>query len=160
MYLIEGNETIEEVMTLAYGLEDASRRFYQELTERSDEPEMTRLFETLRDAEIRHEDNLWERYQALSDNPGERRKFAENVLPGVLEGGVSPDNLFASYSEAFSEYDGALDWAMAMETDALDLYLRMAAVFDDADTRAFFHNLAEEERDHLKMLGDLRGSRH
>jgi rubrerythrin len=58
MYLIEGNETVEEVIVLAYGLEEGSRRFYGELAEQSDVPEARRLFETLRDAEIRHEDQL------------------------------------------------------------------------------------------------------
>lgn len=159
MYLIEGNETVDEVMALAYGLEEESRRFYGELAERSDVPEMRRLFETLRDAEIRHEDRLWERYRALPGQIGERRKFEENVVPRALEGGLTPDQLLTRHPGAFREYAQSLDLAMAMETDALDLYLRMAAAFDDAEIRSFFIYLAEEERGHLKKLGDLRGRR-
>jgi len=159
MYLIEGDETVEEVMALAYGLEEGSRRFYQELAERSDVPEARRLFETLRDAEIRHEDQLWERYRALHGKPGERRMFEENIVPRALEGGLSPDQLLTGHPEVVGGYADSLDLAMAMETDALDLYLRMAAAFDDAEIQSVFFELAEEERGHLKKLGDLRGSR-
>ena len=157
MYLIEGDETVEEVMTLAYGLEEASRRFYQERAEESGVPELKRLFETLRDAEIRHEDRLWERFRSLSGGVAERRMFEETVVPEVLEGGLAPDRLLAEHPGAFMDYDESLDLAMAMETDALDLYLRLAAVFTDAEIRSVFFALAEDERMHLKKLGDLRG---
>ncbi len=159
MYLIEGNETVEEVVILAYGLEEGSRRFYQELAQRSDVPEERRLFETLREAEVQHEDRLWERYRALPGKPGERRMFEADIVPRALEGGLSPDQLLARYPEAFGGFAETLDLAMALETDALDLYLRMAAAFDDAEIRSVFFELAEEERGHLKRLGDLRGSR-
>jgi sulfur-carrier protein adenylyltransferase/sulfurtransferase len=158
MYLIEGNETVEEVVALAYGLEEGSRRFYQELAERSELPEARRLFETLRDAEVRHEDQLWERYRALPGKPDVRRMFVENIVPRALEGGLSPDQLLTRHPEAVGGYGDALDLAMALETDALDLYLRMAAAFDDAEIQSVFFELAEEERGHLKKLGALRGS--
>jgi sulfur-carrier protein adenylyltransferase/sulfurtransferase len=157
MYLIEGDETVEEIMTLAYGLEEKSRCFYQDLALRSDVPEVRHLFETLRDAEVRHEDKLWQRYQELPGTLGERRKFEENVVPKALEGGMSPEHLLSSHPEAFRGYDDSLDLAMAMETDALDLYLRMAKTSDNEEVRSFFSDLAEEERGHLEKLGDLRG---
>jgi len=157
MYLIEGGETAEEVVALAYGLEEGSRRFYGELAERSAWPEARRLFETLRDAEIRHEDRLWERYRSLPGNLGERQAFEDNAVPRALEGGLTQDQLLAQYPEAVREPADALDLAMALETDALDLYLRLANAFDDADVRSVFFDLAEEEREHLKKLGDLRG---
>jgi sulfur-carrier protein adenylyltransferase/sulfurtransferase len=157
MYLIEGNETAEDVVALAYGLEEGSRRFYRELAARSDVPEVRHLFETLHDAEIRHEDRLWERYRALPGSLGDRQAFAEHVVPGALEGGLTPDQLLAGNPEAGRGYAESLDLAMALETDALDLYLRMAAAFDSPDIRSIFFDLAEEERGHLEMLGALRG---
>jgi sulfur-carrier protein adenylyltransferase/sulfurtransferase len=160
MYLIEGDETVEEVMALAYGLEEGARRFYQELAEQSDVPEARRLFETLRDDEIRHEDQLWERYRALPGKLGERRTFEENIVPRALEGGLTTDQLLAAHPGAARESAESLDLAMAMETDALDLYLRMAAAFDDAEVQSVFFDLAEEERGHLKRLGGLRGRWH
>jgi sulfur-carrier protein adenylyltransferase/sulfurtransferase len=157
MVLIEGNETAEEVIALAYGLEEGSRRFYQDLGERSERPEVKRLFETLREAEVRHEDRLWERYRSLPDHVDERQAFEDRIVVRALEGGVTPDPFLARYPEAAREPAEALDLAMALETDALDLYLRMAAAFDQPEVRSVFFDLAEEERDHLKRLGNLRG---
>jgi len=159
MCLIEGDETTEEVVALAYGLEEGSCRFYRDLAERSDLPEARRLFEILCDAEIRHEDRLWERYRALPGNFRERRAFEENVVPRALEGGLTPDQLLTLCPEAVRESAEALDLAMALETDALDLYLRLADAFDDREVQSVFFDLAEEEREHLKKLGDLRGRR-
>ncbi len=157
MYLIEGHETVEEIVALAYGLEEGSRRFYRELAERSDRSEAKRLFETLSDAEIRHEDRLWERYRSLPGALLERQAFEDGVVSRALEGGLTPDQLLARHPEADREPAEVLDLAMAMETDALDLDLRMAGVFGDADVRSVFFDLAEEEREHLGMLGDRRG---
>ena len=157
MYLVEGDETAEVVVALAYGLEEGSRRFYRELAGRSDEPEVRRLFETLHDAEIRHEDRLWERYRALPGSSGDRWSFEENVVPRALEGGLTPDQLLAGNPEAGQGYAESLDLAMALESDALDLYLRMAAAFDKSEIRSIFLDLAEEERGHLEKLGALRG---
>ena len=157
IYLIEGDETAEEVVALAYGLEEGSRRFYRELAGRCDAPEVRRLFETLHDAEIRHEDRLWERYRALPGSLADRRAFEEHVVAGALEGGLTPDRLLAGNPDAGRGYAEALDLAMSLETDALDLYLRMAAAFDKTDIRSIFLDLAEEERGHLEKLGALRG---
>ena len=84
--------------------------------------------------------------------------FEADVVPRALEGGLTSDQLLDRYPEAVREPDEALDLAMALETDALDLYLRMADAFDDEHVRAIFFDLAKEERAHLKKIGTLRGS--
>ena len=157
MYLIEGNETIEEAIALAYGLEEGSRRFYWHLAERSNVAEAKQLFETLHAAEIQHEERLWEVYRELASDVGERLEFEKTVVPSVLEGGLPPDQWLSRSLEAGPEVAEALDLAMALESDALDLYLRMAGAFDDKGIRSIFFDLAEGERDHLKKLGTLRG---
>ena len=152
-----GTETPDEVVAVAYGLEEGARRFYGELAGRSGPPEVRRLFEALREAEVRHEDRLWERYRSLRGNLADRSAFETQAVPRALEGGLTPDQLLARYPEAVREPAEALDLAMALETDALDFYLRAADAFDDADVRLVFFDLAEEEREHLTKLGDLRG---
>lgn len=157
MYLIDGNETLEEAVALAYGLEEGSRRFYRELAERSDATEARRLFETLQAAEIQHEERLWQRYRALAGDVGERPAFEEAVVPKALEGGTTPDQMLSRYPEAGKGFAEALELAMALESDALDLYLRMAAVFSDKELRSVFVDLARDEREHLDTLGNYLG---
>lgn len=157
MYLIDGDETVEEIIALAYGLEEGSRRFYRELAERSAAPEAKGLFETLHDAEIRHEERLWERFRALAGKVGERQEFERTLVPRALEGGNTPDQMLSRHPGAGKESGESLDLAMALETDALDLYLRMADSFEDTDIQTVFLDLAGEERTHLEKLGGLRG---
>lgn len=157
MYLIEGDETAEDILALAYGLEDGACRFYRELAVKNELPEAKRLFETLSDAETRHKDRLWDRYRALPGKFSERRAFEEDVVPATLEGGLTADQLLTRYPESFREPAEVLELAMALETDALDLYLRMADAFDDPSVREILFDLAAEERNHLKKIGALRG---
>lgn len=44
---------------------------------------------------------------------------------------------------------------MMIETQSLDLYLRYSQKSSDKRTKAILFDLAEEEKDHLKALGDM-----
>jgi rubrerythrin len=47
---------------------------------------------------------------------------------------------------------------MSLETDALDLYLRMAQKSQNGGASTVFYDLADEEKTHLQRLGEfLRG---
>jgi rubrerythrin len=116
IYLIEGDEGPEEVISLAYGLEEGTHRFYRDLSERSTDGKTRDLFEKLSKAEIQHKENLWEHYMTLTG------------------GGITRE---------------------AFETDALDLYLRMAMKNRHEETKAIFYQLADEEKAHLRILGEL-----
>ncbi|MGD9166739.1 MAG: ferritin family protein, partial [Syntrophobacterales bacterium] len=61
---------------------------------------------------------------------------------------------FLAKNESFLQsVAGALDIAMMVETQALDLYLKMAAESKDAATKEVLFEIAEEEKVHLKALG-------
>ncbi|MDW7710682.1 MAG: ferritin family protein [Deferrisomatales bacterium] len=61
----------------------------------------------------------------------------------LLDGGETPEE--------------ALDLALALEADSLDLYLRLAREVQASGAKAVFLEIAEEEKAHLRRLGDLRG---
>jgi rubrerythrin len=50
---------------------------------------------------------------------------------------------------------GALDAAMMFEAQALDLYMRCAERSEDGDRARILHELAEQEKSHLRVLGRL-----
>ena len=60
IYLIEGDEDLDEVISLAYGLEEGAHRFYRSLCGRSTGGETKTLFEKLSQAEIEHKEKLWQ----------------------------------------------------------------------------------------------------
>ena len=155
IYLIEGDETPEEVISLAYGLEEGAYRFYRDLAERATDGENKDLFETLSQAEIQHKENLWEKYRTLIGSSDTQETFASGIVAETMEGGKTADQVLALYPDWIHHPREALELAMSLETDALDLYLRMAQKSKDEDVTATFYDLADEEKTHLRRLGEL-----
>ncbi len=158
IYLIDGDETPEEVISLAYGLEEGAHRFYRELSEKSTDGETKTLFETLSNAEVRHKEYLWERYMTLTGGRVSRDSFEATIVADALEGGKTADETLGEYGDWVHEPRQAHQLAMSMETDALDLYLRLALKTENEEAKGLFHGLANEEKIHLRLLGErLRG---
>lgn len=158
MYLVEGNEGPEEVISLAYGLEVGAYRFYRDLSEKSSYAETGDLFDTLANAELQHKERLWEKYQAVAQKPVTRASFESGIVAETMEGGRTADQVLAQYPDWIHDTRESLELAMSLETDALDLYLRMAGKSDNDEARAVFFDLADEEKTHIRRLGAfLRG---
>lgn len=156
MWLVEGGETAQEAVALAYGLEEGARRFYRDLAGRSEDQDTRQLFEALAAAEVRHEDRLWEAYGALG-GMADRGAFAAEIAARAVEGGLTADRVLTRAGELPLNRDSALDLALALETDSLDLYLRLAQGVPGEGARKVFLSIAEEEKAHLRRLGELRG---
>jgi len=158
IYLIEGDEDPDEVISLAYGLEEGNHRFYQSLSERSADGGSKDLFERLSQAEMEHKEELWRQYEAVTGGRVTRDAFQSKVVARTLEGGKIPDQVLAQYPDWIHDTHEALQLAMSLETDALDLYLRMAMKSRNEETSAIFYKLAGDEKTHLRWLGGfLRG---
>ncbi len=155
IYLIEGGETLEEVISLAYGLEEGAYRFYQTLSGQSSDSELQDLFEKLSQAEIGHKERLWEEYKALTGGRVAHKAFESEISAKTMEGGKTADQVLAQYPDWIQDPHEALQLAMSLETDSLDLYLRMALKSKREETKAVFHTLAEDEKTHIRRLGDL-----
>ncbi len=155
IYLIEGDERPEEVISLAYGLEEGAYQFYRRLSEQSSDGETRDLFDTLARTEIQHRERLWEKYQAVAGSPVPRESFESEIVAETLEGGRAADQVLAQYPDWIYDTREALQLAMSLETDALDLYLRMAQKSQDEEAKAVFYDLADEEKTHLQQLGEL-----
>lgn len=72
-----------------------------------------------------------------------------------MEGGLSTEEYLAQYPTDFGNVTDVVSLAMGIEAQALDLYLRAADNSTLTDTRQALLRIAEEERTHLKLLGDL-----
>jgi len=158
MWLLEGGESEIECLTLAYGLEEGARRFYRDLAGRAEPPEVREIFTTLAEAEVHHKDRLWEGYRAAG-GVAERSAFEGDLAPRAVEGGLTADQVLSRWGGPPATAGLTLGLAMALETDSLDLYLRMADALPDAVARQVFLALAAEEKEHLRSLGRLRGQR-
>lgn len=155
VYLIEGNETPEEIISLAYGLEEGVHRCYRDLSAQSTDGKTKSLFETLSEAEVRHKEDLWKKFDALTGGRIPRGAFESTIVAKTLEGGKTADQLLKEYGDWIHDPREALQLAMSLETDALDLYLRMALKTESEEAKAVFHSLANAEKTHLRWVGKL-----
>jgi rubrerythrin len=155
IYLIEGDEPPEEAISLAYSLEAGAHRFYRSLSEQSTDAETQDLFEKFSQAEIEHKEKLWQTYEELTGGRVTREVFESDVTTQTMEGGKTADQVLAQYPDWIHDPREALQLAMSLETDAVDLYLRMGQKSGNEEAKAVFYSLADEEKIHLRRLGGL-----
>ena len=157
MDALTGDETPEEVVFKAYGLEEGLRKFYVAMVKKAGDEKAAVLFKKLVGYEDLHKDALYELYLNLSTEPLDRQFFESNVEQSMMEGGLTGQEFMARYAWAVETELQILDLAMSIETQALDLYLRFAAKVEHEGTRAAILRIAEDEKKHLNALSDLRG---
>ncbi len=148
-----------ELLERAWGMELALEDFYNALAGRAADTELAALFRRFAGFEERHRRTLfeiWSRSTETDKDEAQRAAFEArakaSVSPGVLEGGIAASDYLGHMADP-SDAGEALELAMAVEAQAMDLYMRRAASAEDADLRRTLNLLAEEERAHLKVLG-------
>jgi rubrerythrin len=136
----------EELVGLAWSLEEGSKMFYQGVAEHfADDSEARQLFTWLVKAEEHHEEHLLETYQALSGKKPDftklRDKFSDSISGKIMEGGIPVQD--------------ALNWVRDKGvTESLEL-AKMSRKIEDDQAGQIFEKLAEEEQMHLERLAGL-----
>ncbi|MGA2955219.1 MAG: ferritin family protein [Thermodesulfobacteriota bacterium] len=157
MAYFEPVKKTEELIALAWLLEEGSRKFYAEMTRREKDQEAVGLFSELLADEEGHKTSLFKLHQTLSGqkpDPGFPRSLI-NIEPGIeyLEGGML-------LSEALEWVRGkevreTLDLSISLEVNAVDLYIKMERKVKEKEARQVFQALSNQERKHLKRLSSL-----
>jgi rubrerythrin len=147
----------EELLALAWLLEDGSRKFYAEIAERLADREAVNLFQKLAVDEENHKGSLFKMYQEISgleSDPG---------FPGSLIA-TEPGE---SYMEGGVRLSEALDWAkeknvrdvfelsISLEVNSQDLYIKMEHRVEDKKAKEVFEVLSQNEKKHLERLNSL-----
>jgi rubrerythrin len=152
----------EEIVGLAWALEEGSKFFYQGITEHfKDDEEAQKMFNWLVSAENNHEKHLLETYETLTgvkpDFKKLRDKFSDSLNGSVMEGGIAvKEALEWIQDKGVSE---SLEMAIAMEVNAFDLYVKMSRAIEDEPAQQIFEMLSEEEQVHLQKLAGLLDKR-
>lgn len=159
MSLLEGRETAEELISLAWALEEGSRAFYERASELSSDKEAKDLFNALMEAEAKHKTNILEAYGFIIGKSDMVDPVKRDTLRGVMEGGVQVEDVTTFLNEQNRTLQDILEVSMQVETNALDLYIKMFREIVNENVRKVFSSLIEEEKRHLSRLGRLLGSR-
>ncbi len=158
MYLIEGRKTMEEFLSLAWSLEDGTGAFYEAVMNTIQGKELKSVFHSLVKAEENHKAALLETYRRIKGDTIKSEALAERSLSGLMEGGVSVEEAVAWAKQRDRDPRDILEFSMQLETNSLDLYMKVLRAAEDEGVRETFRSLIDEEKLHLARLGNLLNS--
>jgi len=147
----------EELIALAWWLEDGSRRFYSNLAGGMKDEEAKNLFKDLTAAEKHHQTSLLKLYQELSGLTSESG-FPGSIVSPEKEGDVMEGGIRVSEALKWSEGKSVteiLELSLSSETNSYDLYVKMEHQVKDQRSAQVFHLLSGEEKQHLERLSAL-----
>jgi rhodanese-related sulfurtransferase/rubrerythrin len=153
LQFVRGDETPQEIIKLSYGMEMGLKTFHEKVRSKATDPELVELLGRLIRAEESHMRRLLEVSSKWEMDPEGVKAFKENLDSVVIEGGVHMEEFLAKNDSFLQTITGVIDVAMMVETQALDLYLRMAAESSNVATKEVLFEIAEEEKGHLRALG-------
>jgi len=155
MLLFTGEETPEEVLTIAYSLEKGLREFYLMMIPRLADEKAQDLFKKLSDIEINHQTRIYDEYIRLTNNELSMDDFDQKVVSHDLEGGLTTEEYLNLYGTDLTSVQDVIGLAMSIEAQALDLYHRAGENASDQDSKKILQQIALEEQAHLQLLGEL-----
>lgn len=153
--LVRGDETPTEITSLACGMERTLQLFYETMLDRTRDAELKDLFLQLAQAEEHHRQRLRELYQQLEPAGQDAAACSDRATSETLEGGFNLKEFMATNEAHLDTVSDVLDLAMMLETQALDLYLRLADRCAGQTTKSILFTIADEEKVHLSRLGRL-----
>lgn len=153
--LFSGREALEELLVVAYSLEKGLQDFYLSLIAQVKSAPVKQLFEKLAAIEVVHQERIFNEYRKVSTRATSRQEFEQDLVAQALEGGLTTREYLDLYRPDLEVEAEVVALAMAIEAQALDLYLRVSDRTPATDSKNALLQIAEEERAHLKQLGQL-----
>jgi len=151
----------EEMIALAWLLEDGSCRFYESLAKMMEDQETKGLFQNLKRSEENHKTTLWKVYEEISGKTS-TPEFPDTVISKEPRGDVMEGGMLVSDALKWSEGktpEDILQLSMSLETNSYDLYLKMERKVEGRNAKQVFKALSEEEKNHLERLTYLFNKR-
>ncbi|MDY0039930.1 MAG: rhodanese-like domain-containing protein [Desulforhabdus sp.] len=152
LQFIRGDESPLEMISLGLRFEEGLKKFHEAVKERTTDLELADLLTSLIKAEESHKRTLLELL------PKDKQTLSGQLSPNdasVMEGGIDVEDFLQRNKPYLQTVSGYLEMAMMVETQALDLYLRMAAACAQPETGKILLQISEEEKAHLAALGAL-----
>jgi sulfur-carrier protein adenylyltransferase/sulfurtransferase len=150
LHLFSGAATPEEAIISGFGLEMGLRDFYLSLQKKVSRDTTKVLFGKLADYEIKHQERLVDLYSHITGTTVSMKDFTQKVALPAMEGGLTTEEYLQLYKTDLNSELEVLSLALAIEAQALDLYLRAAE--KSAASRQVLLQIADDERSHIARL--------
>ncbi|NNK94370.1 MAG: ferritin family protein, partial [Desulfobacterales bacterium] len=158
--LFDGSEGLEETLLIGFALEQGLREFYLSMSSEVEQDDVAKLFSTLAEVEVRHQEQLLNQYQKMTGKSISNEEFISQIVQPEMEGGMSTDEYLSRYRPDLSSVLDVLSLALSIEAQALDLYQRAAGNATDKSITELLFKIAEEERTHIDRLAAMINSLH
>jgi len=143
-----------DALQQALELEQSGQRFYRQAAERTSDPKGVRMFLSLADDEVMHEQIIQRQLDALVQGEGWVAQAKVGEVEADLESPLFPQGK-VELDRAIRPDDSDLDallFALKIENDSFNLYLEQAKKATDANARRTFEYLVSAERTHFDLL--------
>jgi rubrerythrin len=155
MDLFTGRESAEDILKVAYSLEQGLRDFYLSMEEKAENSRVAFLFSKLAEIEVKHQISLLKAYNQLGPAEVTREEFEAMVGTKAMEGGLTTDQYLDRFGPDPGSEIEVISLAMSIEAQALDLYQRVGTRLIRSEAGDIIHGIANEEKSHLASLGKL-----
>jgi rhodanese-related sulfurtransferase/rubrerythrin len=155
MGYLTGDESVEQVIAVAYGMEQGLAEFYTSVARKTEHKEVEKVLTKLIGIEEKHKEKLYNLYLSLDPAAGDLDKLESQALSGVMEGGFTTEEFLEQNRSLLDTANHILSLAMMLETQAFDLYMRYSQKAKDQPSRKVLQEIAEEEKAHIAALGRL-----
>ncbi|MFP3983601.1 MAG: rhodanese-like domain-containing protein [Desulfurivibrionaceae bacterium] len=129
---------------MAYSMEQGLKELYMGLAETISSMDQKELLLHMAQFEDGHMAKLQSMYNEEVPQEGE-----ENP---ALEGGFNQKEVMANYNGQIGNMTDIIELGMMLETQALDLYSRLARKSENPKIAGFYRQMAKEEQGHLNQL--------
>jgi rhodanese-related sulfurtransferase/rubrerythrin len=155
LYMIEGSKTVDELLSLAWGLEEGARIFYSRARDLVEDTDARDILSGLIQSEEKHKAFLLSALSRIKDKEMTDDMIKESSLDNIMEGGISVDKAIDWLRNQENSLISVLELSMHLEANSLDLYMKMYNELENDETKKVFSGLIKEEKVHLAKLGHL-----
>lgn len=141
-----------QALIVGFGLEMGLRDFYLAMQKQVKRQETQNLFGKLAAIEILHQEQLVQLYAEMTGEKLSVAEFATKIAEPAMEGGLSTEEYLQLYHTDLDSESEILSLALAIEAQALDLYVRAAERSSDTGSEGVLRRIAAEERHHIARL--------
>ena len=131
-------KSVDEILNFAISQEEGAYRFYTDLAGRMERPWMSKIFREFAKEEMGHKRKLQDVKAGKKLIPAEQKVLDLKIGDYLVEAEISPT----------MDYQDALIVAMKKEKKAFKMYMDLSEATDDANVKATFISLAQEEAKH------------
>lgn len=135
--------THSSAVIMAYDMEKGLGQFYQIVADLAVHDDNKELLEYMARLEDGHMAKLAAKYPGLKEH---------TPSTGIIEGGFDSASFLERYSNQLKDIESILQTGMMFESQAYDLYHRLAKTETDPDLHEFYLQMASEEQRHLGRL--------